>query len=80
MIDARQGRRDTEVKDTLQNLLDDDQEPEDLAILNLTNKSFVYVFEGKYEQAIEQLRNLQTYRPANIVAANNLTTCKIFLN
>ena len=25
-------------------------------------------------------RQIQTYRPANLVAANNLATCKIFLN
>jgi len=53
---------------------------EDLIVANLLNQAFLKVFEGEYEGAVLLFREVQTFRPANIVAANNLATCKIFLN
>lgn len=52
----------------------------DLIIANLLNQGILKIFEEKYEDAILRFREVQTSRPANIVAANNLATCKIFLN
>ena len=53
---------------------------DDLTITNLLNQGFLKIFEANYEEAIKCFRQIQTHRPANIVAANNLATCKIFLN
>ena len=52
----------------------------DLQLISLLNQGFLRIFEGKYEDAIQYFRQVQTIKPANIVAANNLATCKIFLN
>ena len=52
----------------------------ELAIVNLLNQGFLKIFEAQYEEAIKYFRQVQTFRPGNIVAANNLATCKIFLN
>eukprot|EP00356_Strombidium_inclinatum_P011090 CAMPEP_0170497734 /NCGR_PEP_ID=MMETSP0208-20121228/25617_1 /TAXON_ID=197538 /ORGANISM="Strombidium inclinatum, Strain S3" /LENGTH=340 /DNA_ID=CAMNT_0010774647 /DNA_START=249 /DNA_END=1268 /DNA_ORIENTATION=+ len=83
MVGARE-RRGTEVLDSLLNLSEDQQnlseESEELMVMNLINKGLVHVFDGKFELAIEVFRQIQTFRPANIIAANNLATCKIFLN
>ena len=53
---------------------------DDLTITNLLNQGFLKIFENQFEEAIKCFRQIQTHRPANIVAANNLATCKIFLN
>ena len=53
---------------------------EDIIITNHINQGILKIFEANYEEAIEHFRKVQTMRPANIVAANNLATCKIFCN
>lgn len=57
-----------------------DKKTQDLIVLNYINQGFVCVFDANYEEAIKFFRQVQTIKPANIVAANNLATCKIFLN
>ena len=53
---------------------------EDLIIANLLNQGFLRVFNGEYEKGFNYFRQIQTIKPGNIVAANNMSTCKIFLN
>ena len=93
---AGQGRGPSEkpevdATELIDNLLDTPQERrksttsgskdcQDLIIANLMNQGCLKIFEEKYEDAILIFREVQTFRPANIVAANNLATCKIFLN
>ena len=60
------------------NLLD--KETRELVVTNLMNQAFICIYDGNNEEAINIFRQIQTYKPANIVAANNLATCKIFLN
>lgn len=38
------------------------------------------IFDANYDEAIKYFRQVQRIRPMNIVAANNLATCKIFMN
>ena len=57
-----------------------DKETQSLIVTNLINQGFVCVFDANYDEAIKYFRQVQTIRPANIVAANNLATCKIFMN
>ena len=89
-VTGGQEKAEVEATDLLDNLLDTPQEKrksvatsknsQDLMIWDLMNQGCLKVFEEKYEDAILTFRDIQTYRPANIVAANNLATCKIFLN
>lgn len=65
--------------DAIDSLLSDCSD-NDLQLISLLNQGFLKIFEGKYEDAIQSFRQVQTIKPANIVAANNLATCKIFLN
>lgn len=57
-----------------------DKETQNLIVLNLINQGFVCIFDANYDEAIKYFRQVLTIKPANIVAANNLATCKIFLN
>ena len=40
----------------------------------------VDIFDGKFQEAIGKLREVQKLKPANIVAANNIATCQVFCN
>ena len=44
------------------------------------NQAYLCIFDANYDSAIQFFRQVNTIKPANIVAANNLATCKIFLN
>jgi len=50
-----------------------------LTIANLLNQGTLKVFDGMFDQAIPFFREVMTHKPANIVASNNLATCKIFM-
>ena len=73
------GSKTVESTDAIDSLLNDSADS-DLQLISLINQGFLKIFEGKYEDAIQLFRQVQTIKPANIVAANNLATCKIFLN
>ena len=44
------------------------------------NTAFMEIFDGKFQEACAKLREVQKYKPANIVAANNIATCQVFCN
>ena len=44
------------------------------------NQGFTQVYDGDFKRAVTTFRQIQTYKPMNYVAANNLATCKVFLN
>ena len=46
-----------------------------LHVLDYFNSAFLAVFDGNFTEAIESFRQVQNYKPANIVAANNIATC-----
>lgn len=48
--------------------------------MNLINQGFMSIFDGNYEQAVQMFRQILTFKPGNFIAANNLATCKIFMN
>ena len=44
-------------------------------VLNCFNNGFLAVFDGNFVDAIEKFRLVHNFKPANIVAANNIATC-----
>ena len=76
----RETKASSEGKSVIDNLLQSDQTTNvELAVTHLINQGMLKVFDGQFDQAINTFREVQTLKPANIVAANNLATCKIFL-
>jgi len=51
-----------------------------LSMLVNMNDGFTYVFDAQYDAAISSFRKVQTFRPANLIATNNIATCQIFCN
>lgn len=51
-----------------------------LRVLSCFNAAFMDVFEGQFQDACAKFREVQKYKPANVVAANNIATCQIFCN
>ena len=48
-----------------------------LHVLDYFNSAFLAVFDGNFPEAIERFRQVQNFKPANIVAANNIATCQM---
>jgi len=58
----------------------DDEKSTMIRVLSCFNAAFMEIFEGKFQEACAKFRDVQKYKPANIVAANNIATCQIFCN
>lgn len=52
----------------------------ELVVMDLLNMAFVCIFDGNFEKAVGFFRQVQNYFPHNYLVANNLATCKVFLN
>jgi tetratricopeptide (TPR) repeat protein len=37
------------------------------------------VYDGNYKEAIDYFRKILNYKPSNIVAANNIATCHMYI-
>ena len=57
-----------------------DEKATSIRVLMCFNAAFMDIFDGKFEEACAKLRDVQKYKPANIVAANNIATCQVFCN
>lgn len=44
------------------------------------NDGFLAIFDAKYEAAVKAFQQVNKLKPANLVAANNIATCQVFLN
>ena len=51
---------------------------QDLEVLNLMNKGYMFIYDGNYKEAIETFRRVLTIKPANILASNNCATCQMY--
>lgn len=51
-----------------------------IRVLMCLNGAFLDIFDGKFQEACAKFREVQKYKPANIVAANNIATCQVFCN
>ena len=51
-----------------------------IRVLMCFNAAFTDIYDGKFQEACAKLRDVQKYKPANLVAANNIATCQVFCN
>jgi hypothetical protein len=49
----------------------------DLEVLCLMNRGFVFIYDGNFKEAIETFRKILNFKPANIIVANNCSTCQM---
>ena len=82
-----QSNTKNEVNDFLDQIMDTmpeqnaiDQTASAIRVLMCFNTAFMEIFDGKFQEACDKLREVQKYKPANIVAANNIATCQVFCN
>ena len=54
-----------------------DEQTKMLHVLSYFNNGFLAIFDGNFQDAIAKFREVQNYKPANIIAANNIATCQM---
>ena len=61
----------------LEQLTGTSSEDSDLEVLTLMNRGYVYIYDGNFKEAIETFRKILNFKPANILVANNCSTCQM---
>lgn len=61
----------------LEQLTGMDSEDSDLEVLCLMNRGFMFIYDGNFKEAIETFRKILNFKPANIIVANNCSTCQM---
>jgi hypothetical protein len=67
----------TSSSNPLEQLTGTNSEDSDLEILCLMNRGFVFIYDGNFKDAIETFRKILNFKPANIIVANNCSTCQM---
>lgn len=56
------------------------QKQDDLKVLIHLNDGFMAIYDNNYEAALKHFQQVDKIKSANLVAANNIATCQVFLN
>jgi hypothetical protein len=67
----------TNLDNPLESLTGTSSEDAELEVLCLMNKGYVCVYDGNFKEAIDTFRKILNFKPANIVVANNCSTCQM---
>jgi tetratricopeptide (TPR) repeat protein len=67
----------TNLDNPLESLTGNTSEDVDLEVLCLMNRGYVFIYDGNFREAIDTFRKILSFKPANIVVANNCSTCQM---